>query len=1087
MRKLLTFLGLVVGAGGLVLATASNHKAKESKAVDYETYIPMEAGFFTNWTDDAGVFADKNATFWGENYHFQAMDTFYRGELKEGWTGTLTSRTWKQHTQYIYFQLGGAKNYDVTGDPVHLKIHYGNLFDVFYNDTFVENPMLLRGYKIPDAAYNSLMENADDFDMYIEILDQQTAGYGFANFGYLHVNQTKEEVGDAMRYYLNSMDLNDRGWEIDKRKQILENYYLNDSLKEFFLAPVESGDGGINDGFDYVGEFLRHWYFDYHYFNGANWNLHFDKAIGYDTYRPDDATRMPFNNHGVGGFFRGWYENDELGGFVGGDNSIYRFISRPFVLGGVGTISIKMAGTASLHVIDAETRQDLVWADLLTFSTEGDQVNLANSNFNTVTMVRHVINLEAYLGRKIQLAIADVSDGGWSALYVDELRTNTLTYTSFDVDVFTQTNNSGTFYGYKLDKYINSTCYNAETNPTGLKYVLESEINKANDNAIINHVDNSPAKKAYDFLQQYYSSLRSPANEFDYSKASEETKANVVSAYNSLTSYVQGIVNWSYDIVYPTTFEQEWWKNKVSVEDKISDAFTPLVESYEKFTVSFNSNGGSGDMAPVNDVKGEYTLPSNGFTAPEGYQFVGWRVNGTGETLLPGEKINVSANTELVAQWELIPLNSYTVSFANNGGTGSMTSVAKEDGSTYALPVCTLTAPEGYEFAGWTVGSDETLRQPGYEITVTNDVVVTAQWSLIPPTMYSVSFDANGGSGSMSALEKEEGTSYTLPACGFTAPKGYEFAGWTVGSEETLRQPGYEFTVAGDVVITAQWSLIPVPTYTVSFDANGGSGEMASLIKEEGETLVLPANGFIAPEGYEFAGWKVGDEEGLKQPGYEVTVNGDLVIVAQWSLIPVPTYTVSFDANGGTGSMASLTKEQGETFVLPECEFVAPSGKQFKGWRVNGVGNLLQPGDLITVTGNVSLVAQWEVIPVTTFTVTFDANGGSGTMESLTLNKGEQLTLPECTFIAPEGKQFDSWLIGSVKYQPGVKITIAGDTLIKASWVNAEVEPTVDPEEPEKEEEEAPKGFFEKVLESFQDIFQKIGDFFKNLFAGFAK
>ena len=1049
IKRILT-LGLGLGLVGGALASVSSSKV-EAKATEYESYIPMEAAFFTNWTDAAGSFAGANATFWGENYHFQNLDTFYRGETGEGWTGTLTSRTWKQHTQYIYFQLGGAKNYDVTGDPVHLKIHYGTYFDVFYNDTFVENPMILRGFKIPDAAYNSLMAAGDDFDMYIEILDQQTAGYGFANFGYLHVNQTKEQVADAMRYYLNHMDLNDREWEVNKRKQILHNFYLNDSLKEFFYAPVSD----ISDGFESNSDFLNHWYFDYDYANGANWGLRFDKAIGHDTFRPDDNTKMPFNLTG-NGFFRGWFENEDLGGFVGGDNSIYRFISRPFVLSGTGLVSIKMAGTASLHVIDTETRQDLVWADLLTYSTSGDQVNLATSGFNTVTMVRHVINLEAYLGRNIQLAIADVSDGGWSALYADELVTNYTSYPGFKVDAFTQTNNNGTYNCYRTDKYINSKVYNNESNPNGLKYVLEAEINKANDNEIINHVDNSPAKDAYNFLQNYYAELRAPGNEFNYANATEETRANLVVAFNALSPAAQAIVNASTDITYPVAYDADWWNNLVDTSKTLSVAFGALVESYVKYTVSFNANGGTGTMADVGDVKGTYELPANGFIAPEGYQFAGWKVNGTGETLSAGAEITVNADTELVAQWELIPANNYTVSFAANGGTGTMTAVVKEDGSTYALPGCGFTAPEGYQFAGWKVGDDATLRQEGYEITVTGDVVVTAQWELIPVVEYTVSFAANGGTGTMTAVVKEDGQKYALPENGFTAPEGYQFVGWKVGTDDTVRQPGYEITITGDVTVTAQWELIPPTMYTVSFDANGGSGSMAELTKEEGTKFELPANGFTAPEGYRFVGWKVNGAGVTLAVGTEFTVTGNVTLVAQWEAIPA--YTVSFAANGGSGTMASVSVQEGNVYALPQCGFTAPEGYKFVGWKVGDEETLRQPGYQITVSADVVVTAQWELIPVVYYTVTFNANGGTGTMEAVQVKQGEQFVFPECGFTAPEGKQFDAWLIGSVRYQPGDKLTLGGDTLIKATWVKVEEEKPEESQEsedkPEQQEEQ---------------------------------
>ena len=1049
IKRILT-LGLGLGLVGGALASVSSSKV-EAKATEYESYIPMEAAFFTNWTDAAGSFAGANATFWGENYHFQNLDTFYRGETGEGWTGTLTSRTWKQHTQYIYFQLGGAKNYDVTGDPVHLKIHYGTYFDVFYNDTFVENPMILRGFKIPDAAYNSLMAAGDDFDMYIEILDQQTAGYGFANFGYLHVNQTKEQVADAMRYYLNHMDLNDREWEVNKRKQILENYYLNGSLKEFFYAPVSD----ISDDFESNSDFLNHWYFDYQYFNGANWGLRFDKAIGHDTFRPDDNTKMPFNLTG-NGFFRGWFENEDLGGFVGGDASRYRFISRPFVLSGTGLVSIKMAGTASLHVIDTETRQELVWADLLTYSTSGDQVNLATSGFNTVTMVRHVINLEAYLGRNIQLAIADVSDGGWSALYADELVTNYTSYPGFKVDAFTQTNNNGTYNCYRTDKYINSKVYNNESNPNGLKYVLESEINKANDNEIINHVDNSPAKDAYNFLQNYYAELRAPGNEFNYAKATEETRANLVAAFNALSPAAQAIVNASTDITYPVAYDADWWKNLVDTSKTLSVAFGALVESYVKYTVSFNANGGTGTMADVGDVKGTYELPTNGFTAPEGYQFAGWKVNGTGDTLLAGAEITVNADTELVAQWELIPANNFTVSFAANGGTGTMTAVVKEDGSTYALPGCGFTAPEGYQFAGWKVGDDATLREEGYEITVTEDVTVTAQWELIPVVEYTVSFAANGGTGTMTAVVKEDGQKYVLPENGFTAPEGYQFVGWKVGTDDTIRQPGYEITVTGDVVVTAQWELIPPTMYTVSFDANGGSGSMAELTKEEGTKFELPANGFTAPEDYRFVGWKVNGSGDTLAVGTEITVTGNVTLVAQWEAIPA--YTVSFAANGGSGTMTSVSVQEGNVYTLPQCGFTAPEGYKFIGWKIGDEETLRQPGYQITVSADVVVTAQWELIPVVYYTVTFNANGGTGTMEAVQVKQGEQFVFPQCGFTAPEGKQFDAWLIGSVRYQPGDKLTLGGDTLIKATWVKVEEEKPEENQEsedkPEQQEEQ---------------------------------
>ena len=548
IKKFLT-LGLGLGLlGGAIVGVSARKNKSEVKAFDYETYIPMESNFFTNWTDSAGTFAGTDARFWGENYSFEALDTFFRGESAEGWTGTLTSRTWKQNTQYIYFQLGGAKDYDVTGDPVHLKIHYGTYFDVFYNNTFIENPMMFRYFKVPDAAYNDLMSQGDDFDMYIEIIDAQTSGYGFANFGYLHVNQTEESTSDAMRYYLNNLSTDGREWEVNKRKEIQNNFFNNEGLRSVFFRTVSN----IDESFSSNDDFLKHWYFDYNFFNNDYGPArHFDKAIGTDSYRPDASTNMPFNNDG--GFFRGWHEPSLNSGFVESDGLRYRFVSRPFVLSGTGLISIKMAGKASLHVLDATVRNsssqaaDLAWIDNKGMHTSGDQVNMALNTFNTTAMVNHVINLEAYLGKTIQLAICDVDTSGWSAAYFDTLVSHYASYPGFKVETAVQTNNSGTFYPVFRDIYINSAV-KSDSNQYGVIYNGSNAVNTADDNAILNHVDASDARAAHAVWSSYLDVARGGNQGTNYcSVRTSDDMKGVLNAYNDLSATAKQIVCASVD------------------------------------------------------------------------------------------------------------------------------------------------------------------------------------------------------------------------------------------------------------------------------------------------------------------------------------------------------------------------------------------------------------------------------------------------------------------------------------------------------------------------------------------------------------
>lgn len=79
-----------------------------------------------------------------------------------------------------------------------------------------------------------------------------------------------------------------------------------------------------------------------------------------------------------------------------------------------------------------------------------------------------------------------------------------------------------------------------------------------------------------------------------------------------------------------------------------------MVKGYSiSYTVSFDADGGTGEMEAATGVWGDYTLPANGFTAPEGKQFKAWSVNGTEKAV--GDKIAVAADTTVKAVWENIP------------------------------------------------------------------------------------------------------------------------------------------------------------------------------------------------------------------------------------------------------------------------------------------------------------------------------------------------------------------------------------------------------------------------------------------------
>ena len=159
--------------------------------------------------------------------------------------------------------------------------------------------------------------------------------------------------------------------------------------------------------------------------------------------------------------------------------------------------------------------------------------------------------------------------------------------------------------------------------------------------------------------------------------------------------------------------------------------------------------------------------------------------------------------------------------------------------------------------------------------------------------------------------------------------------------------------------------------------------------------------------------------------------------------VPAKYITISFDPNGGTGTMKPMRVKAGVGYTLPECTFTPPEGKEFAGWlAVNG--NVYPAGHDVFSTYDQSLKATWKDKEVTEVTISFDPNGGTGTMQPMKVKSGENFTLPECTFTPPEGKEFAGWLAANgTVYPAGEVVTFSIDQSLKATWKDkAEVDVT---------------------------------------------
>ena len=150
--------------------------------------------------------------------------------------------------------------------------------------------------------------------------------------------------------------------------------------------------------------------------------------------------------------------------------------------------------------------------------------------------------------------------------------------------------------------------------------------------------------------------------------------------------------------------------------------------------------------------------------------------------------------------------------------------------------------------------------------------------------------------------------------------------------------------------------------------------------------------------------------------------------------VPPKYITISFDPNGGTGTMKPMRVKAGVGYTLPECTFTPPEGKEFAGWlAVNG--NVYPAGHDVYSTYDQSLKATWKDKEAAEITITFDPNGGTGTMQPMKVKSGEEFELPECTFTPPEGKEFAGWLAenGTV-FLAGDNVISFSSSVLKATW-----------------------------------------------------
>ena len=503
--------------------------------------------------------------------------------------------------------------------------------------------------------------------------------------------------------------------------------------------------------------------------------------------------------------------------------------------------------------------------------------------------------------------------------------------------------------------------------------------------------------------------------------------------------------------------------------------FRPKVDA-SRFTVSFNANGGQMDVASkVYHTGGKYAeLPVPEYS---GKVFLGWFTSAEGGTRLDSESYVRSGVTMLYAHWidesalrvenlfarQRYPWNGLVDVTFNLFGvpadeTASVSLAAKEENGGDILDLKTFVgaAPtnlvNGAQHVIWnatvdtqailytnmmllaTVKMDEKPLLPPDNVTAGRDVspdAVTVTWSVAAnASSYEIWRATVNDITLASLLETVSETSFSDKS----AVPGVTYYYWVRAlnakktSDYSASTEGMRKKVVSEAVISGPSSVTTGEsasfTCTVTYN-DGKSGDVTPIWSISSGSTYASINSAGVLTALEVAT----SVSVTIEASY--TYNGTTKTAIKTVTVNTKSVTVSFDANGGTVSPA--TKSYTVYGTYDSLPTPTRSGYTFNGWYTAASGGTKITASSTVSTSITTLYAQWTK---STYTVSFNANGGTGTMSSKTVAIGSSISLPKCTF-TKSGYIFAGWATssaGAVAYGDGVSITPAGNMVLYAVW-----------------------------------------------------
>ena len=303
--------------------------------------------------------------------------------------------------------------------------------------------------------------------------------------------------------------------------------------------------------------------------------------------------------------------------------------------------------------------------------------------------------------------------------------------------------------------------------------------------------------------------------------------------------------------------------------------------------------------------------------------------------------------------------DTYTVTFDTHGGTPIPGQQVVAKGGKIEQP--SNPTKEGYTFAGWYTDAAYTSAWD-FDWVVSDNVWLHAKWTYT----YTVTFNANGGTGTMDPQQLTEGQSVQLNASTFTR-EGYTFLGWNTNKDADAKlydDCDYVFFGAA-TTLYAIWKQNPTNA-KLSYDLGGGTLKSGSYTKPGqvavGAAITVPTASEVSYDGYTLEGWYTSPifMDSTKWTGTTMPAE-DLTLYANYTK-DAGKYTVTFEGNGSTsGYTYPQAFTAGEAFYL-SANLYKRDGYTFLGWatRANATRATYADKERVRFSTDLTLYAVWQ-------------------------------------------------------------------------------------------------------------------------------